>query len=134
MWNSLIANIAKCEIETTDNRVKVKGHLSVEAGGLIHVQNLISAFGGVLSVVAWESSFDKTPMAFMRYTIDNYIIGFSFSLVLNITPEMAQKQIAAWGGNDLMKFKKCNLTLVDNCYFVRPNSDLYEAEKKSVVN
>jgi hypothetical protein len=134
MWNSVIANISDCQIETTDNRVYIKGKLSVEAGGLNHVQNLISAFGGVLSIVAWESSVDKTPMAFMRYTIDNSLIGFSFALLIDITPEMAHKQIAAWGGYDLMKFKKCNLTLVDNCYFVTPLPSYYEAEKKSLLN
>lgn len=134
MWNSVIASVTNCEIETSDNRVRVKGKLDHASGGLIHVQNLISTFGGVLSIMSWESSYDKTPLAFMQYSIDNYLIGFAFYLTIDITPEMAEKQIAVFGGNDLIKFKKCALTLVDNSYFVPPFSSEYEASKKSDKN
>jgi len=134
MFNSVIAQIANCEITTTDGFVRVKGNLSVESGGLIHVQNLISNFGGVLSIASWESKYTNTPLAFMSYTMSNTSLGFYFSIIIDITPEMAKKQIDAFGGYDLLKFKKCNLTLVDNSYFVSPMADKYEAEKKAIVN
>jgi hypothetical protein len=134
MWNTIIGQIEKCEITTSDNFVRVKGHLSVESGGLNHIQNLISTFGGVISIVSWESKYGNVPMAFMSYTMNNSILGFHFSIIIDITPEMAQKQINAFDGNDLLKFKKCNLTLVDNAYFVTPLPSYYEAEKKSIVN
>lgn len=134
MWNSVIGSVTNCIIETSDNRVRVKGRLDHASGGLIHVQNLISTFGGVLSIMSWESSVDNKPMAFMQYTIDNYLIGFSFALTIDITPEMAANQITAFRGNDLIKFKKCALTLVDNSYFVPPFQSEYEASKKAIVN
>ncbi len=81
MWNTIIGQIEKCEITTSDNFVRVKGHLSVESGGLNHIQNLISTFGGVISIVSWESKYGNVPMAFMSYTMNNSILGFHFSII-----------------------------------------------------
>lgn len=112
----------------------IKGYLSVENGGLLHIQNIISTFGGTLSVVTWNSEANKQDMAFMQSWAHIVDIGISLSITIKLTPEQAQNQIRSWGGHDFVKLKKCNMTLFNNSYFALPNRDKYEAEKKSMVN
>lgn len=136
MHNSIIGSLENAQIHSLNNYLFIKGKLSVSAGGLGHVQNLISTFGGTLSVVAWRIESLEMDMAFMAITIDNFDFGLNIHIIIDITPEMAAKQIDAWHGNDIMKCnKKCNLTLIDNSYLV-PSSDnsKYEFKKKSMVN
>ena len=136
MHNSIIGSLENVRIHSLDNYLFIDGKLSVNAGGLIHVQNLISTFGGTLSVIAWRIESLEMDMAFMAITIDNLDFGLNMRITIDITPEMAAQQIEAWHGNDIMKCKrKCNLTLIDNSYLV-PSSDSlnYEWQKKSMVN
>lgn len=136
MQNSIIGSLENAQIHSLNNYLFIKGQLSVSAGGLAHVQNLISTFGGTLSVVAWRSEPLEMDMAFMAISIDSFDFGINIRINIDITPEMATQQIKAWKGNDIMKCsKRCGLTLIDNSYLV-PSSDdsKYEWQKKSVVN
>ncbi len=135
MHNSIIGSLENAKIHSFDKYLFINGQLSVNAGGLNHVQNLISTFGGTLSVVAWRSEPLEMDMAFMAISIDSSDLGINIRITIDITPEMAVQQIHAWNGNDIMKCKKCNLTLIDNSYLV-PSSDnsKYEWQKKSMVN
>lgn len=136
MHNSIIGSIENVRIHSLDNYLFINGTLSANSGGLGHAQNLIHNFGGTLSVVAWRIDVLDMDMAFMAVTIDNLDIGINMRITIDITPEMAAKQIKAWHGNDIMKCKRrCGLTLIDNSYLV-PSSDdsKYEWKKKSVVN
>lgn len=135
MFNSVIANLENSQILSTESSVQINGELSVENGGLFHIQNIISTFGGTLSVVSWYSEPCEKHMAFMQCWLHIVDLGLAMRININLTPEQAANQIKAWGGNDIIKCKKCNMTLVDNSYFVEPyESSKYEYKKKSVVN
>ena len=136
MQNSIIGSLENARIHSLDNYLFINGTLSVNAGGLNHVQNLIHNFGGTLSVVKWRIEELEIDLAFMSVSVDNFDFGLNIRITIDITPEMAELQVKAWNGNDIMKCKrKCNLTLVDNSYLV-PSSDSsnYEWQKKSVAN
>lgn len=136
MHNSIIGSLENAQIHSLSNYLFIRGELSVSAGGLGHVQNLISTFGGTLSVVAWRVDALEMDMAFMSISIDSFDLGINIRINIDITPEMATQQIKAWKGNDIMNCsKRCGLTLIDNSYLV-PSSDdsKYEWQKKSVVN
>ena len=134
MFNSVIANLQNSQIISTESSVQIKGDLSVEHGGLLHIQNLISTFGGTLSVVTWYSDALEKDMAYIQGWINIIEIGLVINITIKLTPEQASNQIKAWGGNDVIKLKKCNMTLVDNSYFVEPAESKYEYKKKSVDN
>lgn len=134
MFNSVIANLENSRIISTESSVQINGELSVENGGLFHIQNLISTFGGTLSVVIWNSEALQKEMAYMQAWIHIIDIGLSMRINIDFSSEQAANQIKAWGGNDIIKCKKCNMTLVDNSYFVEPYESKYEYKKKSVVN
>lgn len=134
MFNSVIANLENSQIVSTESSVQINGDLSVENGGLFHIQNIISTFGGTLSVTSWYSEPCEKHMAFMQCWLHIVDLGLAMRININLTPEQAATQIKAWRGNDIMVCKKCNLTLVDNSYFVEPTPSKYEFKKKSMVN
>lgn len=134
MFNSVVANLENSRIISTESSVQIKGDLSVENGGLLHIQNLISTFGGTLSVITWYSEALEKDMALLQGWIHVIDIGLCINITIKLTPQQAQDQIKAWGGHDVIKCKKCNMTLVDNSYFVEPSQSKYEYKKKSIDN
>lgn len=131
----LMSALNNARITSSIDGLYIIGELEEATGGLHHLQNFITKFGGSLSLVSGKYSISDGEFHYYSWCYNDLDNGINYRFMINVSPETYARQYTSFYQHDLVVFKAVEVTLVDNSYLVLPYDEAkFTKYKKSVVN